>query len=168
MADEPVKVDAEDLWAAYEIADQGYPSAQGYVSSKTGKVYTVFGEKGLGDEDDEDDEDEGEENPPDLETSDEYLCVPSKRALGLGRDLVFDFAEEFMPVDYDEVRDIFSHAGAYRRFKDLVIRRKKLDAWGWYEEKRTYDALRAWCAENGMEMPGERIRPGPPAGSPKK
>jgi len=162
MADEPVKVDAEDLWAAYQIADQGMPGAQGFVSSKTGKVYTLLGDEGLIDEDPE------AENPPDLETSDEYLSVPSKRELGLGRDLVFDFAEEFMPVDYDDVREIFSHAGAYRRFKDLVIRRKKLDAWGWYEEKRTYDALRAWCAKNGMEMTGERIRPRPPAGSPKQ
>jgi hypothetical protein len=52
-----------------------------------------------------------------------YISIPDKRELNLGKPLVLDFAREFLPVDYDEVRHIFSRRGAYRRYKDLLVRR---------------------------------------------
>ena len=53
--------------------------------------------------------------------------IRDKRELDLGKPLVLDFAREFLPDDYDEVRHIFSRRGAYRRYKNLLERRGALE-----------------------------------------
>ena len=63
-----------------------------------------------------------------------------------------DFAREFLPVDYDEVCHIFSQRGAYRRYKDLLVRRGALERWYEFSNKSEETALRQWCAENGIEL----------------
>ena len=65
-----------------------------------------------------------------------------------------DFAREFLPDDYDEVRHIFSRRGAYRRYKDLLVRRAALERWYDFSNKSEEAALREWCAENGIELSG--------------
>lgn len=113
-----------------------------YVCRETGKIYTISTDPL---------EAELDEPPGDLETSDNYLMVPSKAQLKLGRDVVFDFILATLPAEFDEVRDIFRRSGAYRRFKDWLRKHQKLTEWHAYEERATEDALRAWCAENGLE-----------------
>ena len=83
---------------------------------------------------------------------DQYISIPHKRELDLGKPLVLDFAREFLPVDYDEVRHIFSRRGAYRRYKDLLVRRGALERWYDFSNKSEETALREWCAENGIEL----------------
>ena len=61
-------------------------------------------------------------------------------------------AREFLPDDYDEVRHIFSRRGAYRRYKDLLVRRGALDRWYDFSNKSEEAALREWCTENGIEL----------------
>jgi hypothetical protein len=51
--------------------------------------------------------DNDEELPNDID-DEKYISIPDKTELDLGKPLVFDFAREFLPVDYDEVRHIFS------------------------------------------------------------
>jgi hypothetical protein len=145
MPDNRVTVDATDLLWTYEYANAApeYDTA-GYVSLKTGKTYIT---SQVIDEDETD-------NPADLETSDEYLALPDKRELGLGRDLVFDFTSEFMEEEWETVRNYFSRSGAYRRFKDLLIDKGKLDDWHAFEEQRTRQALSEWCAAQGLELSG--------------
>jgi len=63
-----------------------------------------------------------------------------------------DFAREFLLDDYDEVRHIFSRRGAYRRYKDLLVRRGALERWYDFSNKSEETALREWCAENGIEL----------------
>ena len=65
-----------------------------------------------------------------------------------------DFAREFLPDDYDEVRHIFSQRGAYRRYKVLLVRRDALERWYDFSNKSEAAALRAWCAENGIDLSG--------------
>jgi hypothetical protein len=72
--------------------------------------------------------------------------------LDLGTRLVFRFVEEVMPDDYDEVRDIFRREGAYGRFKAFLVGRRALDRWHTYSAKAQEEALRQWCAENGVEL----------------
>ena len=55
---------------------------------------------------------------------------------------------------YDEVRHIFSRRGAYRRYKDLLVRRGALDLWYDFSNKAEEAGLREWCAENGIELTG--------------
>ena len=78
----------------------------------------------------------------------------AQRELDLGKPLVLDFAREFLPDDYDEVRHIFSRRGAYRRYKDLLVRRTALERWYDFSNKSEEAALREWCAENGIELSG--------------
>ena len=65
-----------------------------------------------------------------------------------------DFARELLPDDYDEVRHIFSRRVAYRRYKDLLVRRAALERWYDFSNKSEEAALREWCAENGIELSG--------------
>jgi hypothetical protein len=44
----------------------------------------------------------------------DLVALDREPALDLGKPLVLDFAREFLPDDYDEVRHIFSRRGAYR------------------------------------------------------
>jgi hypothetical protein len=91
---------------------------------------------------------------PDDIDDEKYISIPDKRELDLGKSLVFDFAREFLPDDYDEVRHIFSRRGAYRRFKDLLVRRDALERSYDFSNKAEVATLREWCAENGIDLSG--------------
>jgi hypothetical protein len=90
--------------------------------------------------------------PDDIEDEDKYLAIPGKRELGLGKPLALDFAREWLPNDYDEVRDIFDRRGAYRKFRALVTRRDALERWYAFETKATEQALRDWCELNSITL----------------
>jgi hypothetical protein len=92
--------------------------------------------------------------PDDVEDDEKYIAIPGKKELGLGKPLVLDFAREFLPDDFDEVRYIFSKRGAYQKFRALVTRRKVLDRWYEFESKATERALREWCEFNEIEVAG--------------
>ena len=91
---------------------------------------------------------------PDDIDDEKYISITDKRELDLGKPLVLDFAREFLPVDYDAVHHIFSRKGAYRRYKDLLVRRGALDLWYDFSNKAEEAALREWCAENGIDLSG--------------
>jgi hypothetical protein len=67
---------------------------------------------------------------------------------------VLDFAREFLPDDFDDVRYFFSRRGAYPKFKDLLARRGAIDTWHAFEAKATAQALRDWCAMHSIEIVG--------------
>jgi hypothetical protein len=83
-----------------------------------------------------------------------YISIPDKRELDLGKSLALDFAREFLPDDYDEVRQFFSRRGAYRRYKELLVRRDALERWYDFSNKSEAAALREWCAENRIDLSG--------------
>ena len=81
----------------------------------------------------------------------DYLEVPHKNDLDLGRELALRFADDAAPRHVaDDVYDAFRRKGAYRRFKDLLDRHDLLEAWYEYERRATIDALERWAAENGL------------------
>src|SRR5262245_43006099 len=49
--------------------------------------------------------------PADIEDEDKYLAIPDKRELDLGKPLALDFASEFLPHDFADVRRMFSKRG---------------------------------------------------------
>ena len=104
-----------DLQLAFEFVSSGRGENEAYLDRQSGKTYwhSEFG-------------DNDEELPEDID-DERYISIPDKRELDLGKPLVLDFAREFLPVDYDEVRHIFSRRGAYRRYKDLLVRRGALE-----------------------------------------
>ncbi len=76
-----------------------------------------------------------DELPDDIDDGERYLRIPNKRELDLGKPLVLDFVRQFLPDDFDAVRQIFSRSGAYAQFKDLLGRRGALDRWHDFEGK---------------------------------
>ena len=132
----------DDLLQACEFASLA-SEAQAYICISTGKIYLLS---------DHLDIESDEDLPADIETSNDYVCLPDKNDLNLGRDLVFSFVGKNMPDTYDDVRTYFRRAGAYGRFKALLGSHGKLDEWYRFEEKATADALRAWCESNGLQL----------------
>jgi hypothetical protein len=100
--------------------------------------------------------------PEDLEESDNYIEVPDKRLLNLGRALVMAFVEEASPRDFQRVAGFFQRRGAYARFKDLLDDRGLLRRWYDFENQAEKEALQAWCAENEIPMIDDEVsQPGP-------
>ena len=113
---------------------------EAYLDRQSGEIYchSAFG-------------DEEEEWPEDID-DERYIAIPHKNELDLGKPLVFDFARQFLPDDYDEVSRIFSRRGAYGRYKDLLVRRGALERWYEFENKAEETALREWCADNDIKL----------------
>ena len=90
--------------------------------------------------------------PDDIDDSEKFIPIPDKRELHLGKPLALDFARQFLPGDFDDVRQFFSRRGAYARFKELLDRRGALDQWYDFEAKAEERALRMWCDLNSIEV----------------
>jgi hypothetical protein len=166
-----------ELLDAYEFVSFEGPSVdhRAWLCKASGKIYWDFGEEDLEEEEDEDedessdsddhdvagpaDNEDPEKLPRDILDEEKYLPIPGKRDLDLGSRLVFRFARDVLPDDYNEVRRIFDRRGAYSKFKALLTRRKELDRWYAYQEKATQDALREWCADNAIEIEEPPPRP---------
>lgn len=142
MSNKFVTVSFESLVEAYEMVSMDTSSEiQAYICVTTGKIYVIS-----------DTVDLEEEVPDNLETSDNYLCLPNKKELNLGRNLVFSFVQENLPHEYEGVRKLFRNRGAYSWFKALLGLRGKLEAWYKFEEEATKSALREWWEENGIGL----------------
>jgi hypothetical protein len=141
-----VAVDAEELRNAFEFVSAGVPfENSAWICLDTGKFYWRSSDAGLDDED----------LPEDIDESDRYLAVPTRRDLDLGRRLALAFAAEALPGDYHTVAGFFRRRGAYSRFKDLLEARGLLANWHEFENRATEEALLAWCAEHGIQpVPG--------------
>lgn len=117
-----------------------------YVCRQTGKIYLQT--------DFPDAAEFNDELPADIDDEEKYVALPDKRELRLGKPLVLDFAGEFLPDDFDNVRYFFSKRGAYPKFKAVLARRGAIDRWHAFENEATERALRDWCKENEIEIVG--------------
>lgn len=99
-----------------------------------------------------DDFDEFGPLPADIDNADRYVPVPDKREFDLGKPLALDFTRTHLPASYEQVREIFAHRSAYARFKDLLERHHSLDVWHQWETEQARQALRTWCADNGITL----------------
>ena len=113
---------------------------QAFLDKETGKTYwhSKFGDN--------------EEDLPDDIDGERYIEIPHKNELGLGKNLVIDFAYEYLPSEVQEIELIFRRKGAYSRFKTLLERKNVLDKWYEFEEKAQEKALREWCEENAIKI----------------
>lgn len=93
-----------------------------------------------------------EEMPEDVDENDDYVAVPHKKDLDLGKPLVMDFARQRCPELMDEVRAIFSRRGAYQNYKALLIGKGLLEAWYAFENERIKEALLEWCEDQGISL----------------
>jgi hypothetical protein len=133
----------QDILFAFEFVS-GDGSNEALLCRRTGRIYWRSPLSGL--------DEIKDELADDVEDDDNYLPLPGKRELGLGKPLALDFAREFLPNDFDEVRDMFSRRGAYQNFKALLAMRNALDRWYDFESRATEQALREWCELNSVEL----------------
>jgi hypothetical protein len=132
-----------DLLLAFDfVSSDGGGTNEAFLCRQTGKIYWRFPDL----------DDESKELPDDLDESANYIAVPGKRGLDLGKPLALDFAAKFMPDDFARVHRIFGGRGAYRNFKMLLEERGKLNEWHDFEAQAIERALRDWCKENSIEI----------------
>lgn len=134
-------VKLDDLLAAYEWVSSSPDDSEAFVSRVTGDVHWLSSTMELGDK-----------LPEDIEDGSIYVPVPNKHDLNLGKHLALTFAEEQLADSYQTVANIFRHREAYGRFKDLLVREGRLQAWYAYEAKATELALREWAAGEGLSI----------------
>ena len=137
-----------DITEAFEFANASGDMGEflAFVCKRTGKIHyqTDFPDVA----------EINEELPDDIDDEEKYVALPDKRELGLGKPLVLDFARQFLPDDFEDVRYFFSRRGAYPKFKALLARRRAIDRWHAFEAKAAEQALRDWCALHSIEIVG--------------
>ena len=137
-----MKIDYSDIDMAFTFVSFGsIYDHSAYLNTRNGNIYYIS-----------EFEEPEEEIPEDIYESDDYIAIPHKNDLNLGRDLVFDFVSNRLPEDFEKVQIYFMRKGAYSRFKDLLERRSMLDEWHKFEEERTEKALRKWCKINNIKL----------------
>ena len=82
----------------------------------------------------------------------QFIYVPHKNDLDLGKELVFEFVNKHLPQKYDIVWNIFRSGGAYGRYKTLLDQNGLLQTWYDYENNRTEHEIRKWCQRNKIEL----------------
>jgi hypothetical protein len=137
-----VTVDFFDLLFGFAFVNADVsPDNRACIGLLTGQVHVVAPELGI-----------DEEVPEDFGDPALYVAIPSRRELSLGRDLVLSFVAKFAPDDVATVHEYFSRRGAYPRYRELLERRQLLGDWHDYETVKTDEALRAWCAQQGIAI----------------
>jgi len=137
-------VNLDELSFAMDWVSTDFAENEAYVCRDSGKIHWISGDPG--------ELDEEEEVPDDIDDSEKYIPVPDKRDLDLGSHLVFDFTAQYLPQHYDHVRDMFRRKGAYGRFKGLLERQDKLQAWYAFSDEQETKALKEWCKEEGLQL----------------
>ena len=131
----------DDIEHAFMFTGGEFDGNSVFLCRVTGRLYYI---SEFGDSDDD--------LPEDLDENEQYLLLPNRQDLDLGSQLVFRFIREHAPTHTDEIRQIFSRKGAYKRFKRFLEANHMLDAWYAYENEQTVAAIKAWCRENKVEL----------------
>ena len=93
-----------------------------------------------------------DEIPEDADGNDDFLWIPHKNDLDLGKPLVMSFTLNRCPDLYDQITVIFRRRGAYSRFKDLLEQKGLLEEWYTFEDLKIREALLRWCEENRVVL----------------
>ena len=135
-----MKVVYSDIELAVDFSSSAECDNGAYISLDDGRIYWVS------------DTHDSDELPDDFESSDRYLLIPPKDDLLHGQSLIREFVAKNAPQLTQQVREIFSRRGAYRRFKDLLHRNRLSKSWHEFEYQCETDAIKEWCRKNGIEL----------------
>ena len=105
-----MRVNLKDLHEAFEFVAAGSGGEhQAFLCKQSGKLYY---QSELCDDFDI--------LPDDIDDTGKFLQVPDKKELDLGKPLALAFTREFLPGDFDDVRQFFSRRGAYARIQGIT------------------------------------------------
>ena len=97
-----MRVSLQDIREAFEfVCAGGGEEHQAFLCKQSGKIYYHS----------ELCDDDLDSLPDDIDDGDKFLPIPDKRELDLGKLLALNFARQFLPGDFDEVRQFFSQRG---------------------------------------------------------
>jgi len=135
-------MDINDIETVFMIVSHDSPLGENYamICKSTGQIHYAT------------DDDEIDEIPEEAYESDDWVAIPHRNDLDLGRKLVFEFVERKMPSEIDRVSYFFNRRGAYARYKDLLDENGLLKEWYDFENERERRAILEWCRENGIEI----------------
>jgi hypothetical protein len=138
----------QDITKAFEFANTGGNMGEflAFVCKRTGKIYyqTDFPDAA----------ESYDELPDDIHDEKKYTPLPDKRELGLGKPLVLDFAREFLPDDFEDVRYFFGRRVPTRNSRPCSPDEVRSIAGTPSKQKATEQALRGWCALHSIEIVG--------------
>ncbi len=104
----------QEILLAFEfVGSSGGGMHEAFLCRRTGKIYWRSEFSDL--------DEMNDELPDDVEDDEKYTAIPDKRELGLGKPMVLDFAREFLPNDFDEVRYMFSKRGAWCELNSIEV-----------------------------------------------
>ena len=137
-----MSVKFDDLELAFMFISDTYSGNIAYLCKKTGKTFLQS----------EFYDTPEEKLPDDIDKNDQYIELPSKNELELGKTLAIEFTSEHLPSEIENVYSIFRSKGAYSRYKSLLDCRGVLDEWYKCEQAAQKRALLTWCSDNGIEV----------------
>lgn len=130
-----------DLESAFVLHNDGDPYDHVvYISRSTGQTYYRSDMSDI------------DELPEDVEENDDYVEIPHRYDLDLGKELVWEFVDRQIPGLKNKVQGFFSRRGAYSRYKAFLADLELLDAWHQFEDERTKEALLEWCESVGISI----------------
>jgi hypothetical protein len=98
---------------------------------------------------------DSDELPEDIDDDpDNYIEIPHKNELNLGKSLVLESSEIHLPDNLEKVNFFFHKKGAYSKFKNLLEMKGLLDKWYAFEKEEQNKALREWCTDNDISFEG--------------
>jgi len=141
-------VDLDDLWLAYEMQSQlhdgwGEPGAGAWLDLEKGVLIVYSGDGVIDDE---------TPPPDDIDDNPRYVPIPTRQELDLGRELALDFMAEHRPDEVQWALDTLRRRGGWHRFKDHLEDIGLIREWFDYQERRTNEALKAWCEAQGVDV----------------
>ncbi len=126
-----------DIRTAFEHVSSGsYGECEAWLSQEKSKVFMKFDEMITGEK--------PEVTAKELKNGD-WIAIPDKRDLNLGKKLVFRFAEKHLPeCDCFEVERMFSKRGAYAQWRYFLERHDLLQKWYDYSDQAEIRVLKSW------------------------
>ena len=134
------KFDFDDIYDAFDFVSTSYAYENtAFLDMDTGKIYYKSDVTDI------------DELPENIDYGN-YIEIPHRNELDLGRTLIYDFARKHLPEEIETIESIFNTNGAYSRFKSLLDSRGLLEQWYEFELEQQQAELRKWCEKNSIEL----------------
>ena len=137
----------DDLQWAFDMNCQAGMHDGVYIHRRSGAIF-VDGDIGV-------DQPEADLN------DDDWIAVPDRSELDLGRVLVEEYLETLEPDVARRISEDFQgRRGAYRRLHAALEREGLRESWHGFEARATMSRLCEWCSEQGIELEEDAGGPG--------